>query len=415
MAPETPALVNGRPPRVAEIVIAGAGIAGVAAAYELAVRGGVTRVVLVDPREPLSLTSSMGTEGYRNFWPGPDDTMVRFMNRSIDLLETLDRESEQAFELNRRGYVFLTSDSAEAERLRERHGSTARFVENASTIRARYPFVTDRVTAMLHVPRAGFMSAPKMGRWLLERACTYGVEILRDEVIDLVVDNQRFVAVQLASGARIDARAFVLAAGPLLPAWTGRLGLTVPIVNELHGKISFEDDAGVVPRDAPMMIWNDSVDLGALGTFPPGVHIRPRGDRSILGIWTYDTHIEPATFPPMFAADYADIVMGGLAAMIPGLQRYVDRGVSPIVDGGYYCKTPDNRPLIGPATIEGVFLLGALSGFGIMASQAAADLLATYLLDRPRPDYAATFHPGRFDDPVYQSILAMLDSRTGQL
>ena len=101
--------------------------------------------------------------------------------------------------------------------------------------------------------------------------------------------------------------------------------------------------------------------------------------------------------------------------MVPGLQVYVDRGVTPIVDGGYYCKTPDNRPLIGPATIEGVFLLGALSGFGIMASQAAADLLATHLLDRPRPDYAAAFHPGRFDDPAYRSVLATLDSRTGQL
>jgi glycine/D-amino acid oxidase-like deaminating enzyme len=411
---EAPTLVTPAP-RVAEIVIAGAGIAGVAAAYQLAVRAGISRVVLVDPREPLSLTSSMGAEGYRNFWPGPDDTMVRFMNRSIDLLDALDRESGQAFELNRRGYTFLTSDAAEAERLRERDGSTARFVENASAIRARFPFVTDRVRAMLHVPRAGFMSASKLGHWLLDRACASNVDLLRDEVVDLVVDNRRLVAVQLASGARIDARAFVLAAGPLLPAWTGRLGLAVPIVNELHGKICFEDDAGVVPRDTPMMIWTDSVDLGVLGTFPPGVHIRPRGDRSILGIWTYDTRIEPATFPPVFAADYADIVMGGLAAMIPGLQMYVDRGVSPIVDGGYYCKTPDNRPLIGPTTIEGVFLLGALSGFGIMASQAAADLLSTYLLDRPRPDYAAAFHPGRFDDPAYQSILATLDSRTGQL
>ena len=68
----------------------------------------------------------------------------------------------------------------------------------------------------------------------------------------------------------------------------------MPIVNELHGKISFEDDAGVIPRDAPLMIWNDAVDLGARGTFPGGVHLRPRGAQSILGIWTYDTRIERA-------------------------------------------------------------------------------------------------------------------------
>ena len=200
----------------AEIVIAGAGMAGVAAAHQLAVREGVARVVLVDPRDPLSLTSSKGTEAYRNYWPGPDDTMVRFMNRSIDLLDALDRETAHAFELNRRGYVFLTADPTEAERLRGHDGPTTEFIDSGRTIRERYPFITDRVRAMLHVRRAGYMNAAALGRYLLERARAHGVELLCDEVTELVVHNERFAGVQLASGARIDARAFVLAAGPLL-------------------------------------------------------------------------------------------------------------------------------------------------------------------------------------------------------
>ena len=85
------------------------------------------------------------------------------------------------------------------------------------------------------------------------------------------------------------------------------------------------------------------------------------------------------------------------------------------MDGGYYCKAPDNRPLIGPTAIDGVYLLGALSGFGIMASQAAAELLAAHVLDRLRPDYAAAFHPGRFADPEYRRVLATLDAKSGQL
>jgi glycine/D-amino acid oxidase-like deaminating enzyme len=400
---------------VAEIVVAGAGMAGIAAAHQLAVRAGVARVVLVDAREPLSLTSSKGTEAYRNYWPGPDDTMVRFMNRSIDLLDALDRESGQAFELNRRGYVFLTADPTEAERLRGHEGPTTAFVDDPLTIRERYPFITDRVRAMLQVRRAGFMNASKLGHYLLMRARAHGVELVCDDVSGLVIENHRFVAARLASGGRIDARAFVLAAGPLLSEWTDRLELGVPIVNELHGKISFEDDLGVVPRDIPLMIWNDPVDLGPLGTFPPSVHLRPRGAQSILGIWTYDTHIERPRFPPSFAHDYSDIVMRGLATMIPGLAIYVQRGRPAIVDGGYYCKTPDNRPLIGPTAIEGVNLLGALSGFGIMSSQAAAELLATYLIGQPPPDYAAAFHPARFADPAYRPLLAVLDARSGQI
>ena len=94
----------------AEVVICGAGMAGIAAAYHLAVRGGVTNIVLVDEREPLTLTSNKGTEAYRNWWPGPGDTMVRFVNRSIDLLEELARATDNCFQMNRRGYVFLTAD-----------------------------------------------------------------------------------------------------------------------------------------------------------------------------------------------------------------------------------------------------------------------------------------------------------------
>jgi glycine/D-amino acid oxidase-like deaminating enzyme len=390
-------------------------MAGIAAAHQLAVRAGVSRIVLVDPRDPLSLTSSKGTEAYRNYWPGPDDTMARFMDRSIDLLEELDRDSRHAFELNRRGYVFLTADVVEADRLLAHAGPTTEFVSDTRTILQRYPFITDRVRAMLHVRRAGFMSASKLGQHLLERSCARGVQVIRDEVTDLVVENGRLAAATLASGSRIDAPVFVLAAGPLLPEWTDRLDLDVPIVNELHGKISFEDDDAVIPRDAPLMIWNDAVDLSPLGTFPPAVHFRPHGAHSILGIWTYDTRIERPAFPPVFANDYGEIVMRGLAVMIPGLDTYVQRRVKVIVDGGYYCKAPDNRPLIGPTSIDGVFVLGALSGYGIMGSQGAADLLATYILDHPRPDYAPAFHPARFQDPAYQRVLATLDSKSGQL
>ena len=41
----------------ADVVICGAGIAGVTAAYHLAVKQGVKNVILVDERPPLTLTS----------------------------------------------------------------------------------------------------------------------------------------------------------------------------------------------------------------------------------------------------------------------------------------------------------------------------------------------------------------------
>src|SRR3954471_14573299 len=104
-------------PDVADVVICGAGIAGTALAYHLAVRQGVRRVVLVDEREPLTLTSDKGTQAYRNWWPGPDNTMLRLVSRSIDLIEESARECGNTFRLSRRGYLFATADDASAARL----------------------------------------------------------------------------------------------------------------------------------------------------------------------------------------------------------------------------------------------------------------------------------------------------------
>ena len=111
----------------ADVVICGAGIAGIATAFYLATRYGVRRVVLVDERPPLSLTSDKSTECYRNWWPGPGDAMVSLMNHSIDLLEQLARETANAFHLNRRGYVYATADPAQVERLAQAAAEAASF------------------------------------------------------------------------------------------------------------------------------------------------------------------------------------------------------------------------------------------------------------------------------------------------
>src|SRR3954452_20401409 len=103
----------------AEIVICGAGIAGVAAAYHLTVEQGMRDVVLVEPGAPLALTSDKSTEAYRNWWPGPGDAMVAFMNRSIDLLEAIARATDNRIQLNQRGYLYATSDPARIALLRQ--------------------------------------------------------------------------------------------------------------------------------------------------------------------------------------------------------------------------------------------------------------------------------------------------------
>ncbi|GIV97924.1 MAG: FAD-dependent oxidoreductase [Herpetosiphonaceae bacterium] len=450
----------------ANLVICGAGMAGVAAAYHLAVRQGIKNLVLVDERPPLTLTSDKGTQAYRNWWPGPGDTMVRFMNRSIDLLEELASECNNSFRLNRRGYVFLTADEGQIPHMRrtaeeicalgagplrihpgpeeynpsppegfEGLPAGADLLLDRALIRQQFPFITDAVIAMLHVRRCGWFNAPRLGAWLLEQAQRSGVRLLRDRVVGVETAGGRVQTVRLQSGARIDTGAFVIAAGPYLRQVGALLELDIPVFNELHGKMAFEDDLGVVPPSAPLMIWNDPLYLPwseeerralaaraetrrLLEQFPAGVHFRPRDDGgkpTLLIIWTYDTHIQEPVWPPQFDPHYAEVLLRGLGSMIPGLAAYFGQGARGYVDGGYYCKTRENRPLIGPLPVEGAYVIGALSGYGVMASQAAAELLAAHVTGASLPDYAPAFLIERYKDPAYQALLDRWDALSGQL
>ncbi|HYM12382.1 MAG TPA: FAD-binding oxidoreductase [Bryobacterales bacterium] len=298
----------------------------------------------------------------------------------------------------------------------------ADLVRDPDLIRQQFPFVAPDVAAMLHVRRCGWLRAPRLGRCLLERAVASGVRLVRDRVVSVQTAGGRVQAVTLASGGKINTRVFVIAAGPRLPQAGAMLGLDLPVFCELHGKMALEDRLGVIPRDAPLMIWNDPVRLDwselQRPEFPAGVHFRPReqdGKPVLLIIWTYDVKPVAPAFPPRFDAHYPEVLLRGLARMVPGLTAYFGQGASGLVDGGYYCKTRENRPLIGPLPVEGAFVIGALSGYGIMGSQAAAELLAAHVTGSALPDYAPAFLLRRYEDPGYQRRLPELEALGGQL
>ena len=106
-------------------------------------------------------------------------------------------------------------------------------------------------------------------------------------------------------------------------------------------------------------------------------------------------------FPLPIPDHYPEICMRGISTMIPGLAAYVERMPKPWIDGGYYTKTNDNRPLAGPLPIEGALVHGALSGYGLMASAATSELVAAHIVGGQLPEYAPSFHPARFEDEEY--------------
>ena len=90
-----------------------------------------------------------------------------------------------------------------------------------------------------------------------------------------------------------------------------------------------------------------------------------------------------------------------MARMVPGLSSYLVAMPKPFVDGGYYTKVADNRPLIGALDVPGTFVAGAYSGYGIMASYGGGELAAAHVLGNALPEYASAFAASRFSNPEY--------------
>jgi glycine/D-amino acid oxidase-like deaminating enzyme len=441
----------------AKIVICGAGIAGVAAAYFLSLKNGVDDVTLVEPGNPLSLTSDKSTEAYRNWWPGPDRAMTAFMDRSIDLIEEIARVTGNRINLNRRGYVFATADSGKIDFLQtmaksaeSRGGGAARFHDTASSvyrpspergfefsltgadvitdrslIRRHFPYLSPETIAVAHARRAGWLSAQQLGAVMLEAARARGVKLVRGTVVGIEA-GERVRAVQVEHGgerSKLETTHVVLAAGPMQKEVAQLIGVDLPIYAERHHKVSFADTQSAVPRAAPMMIWLDAQHLPwseeerdalsedaearwLLEEFPAGVHGRPDGAHATLVLFNHHGDAVVPEFPlPEPPPHYAEIALRGMSTMVPALQAYQGKPVRPYIDGGYYMKTRENRPLIGPVQVEGAYISCAYSGFGVMASCASGELIAQHIMGGALPDYAPAFLLSRYQDAEYRALL----------
>ncbi len=446
-----------------DVAVIGAGIAGIATCHALQ-QAGAGKIVLVESGSPLSLTSDKSTECYRNFWPGPDSSMAALMSQSIDRIHQFTAESNNRFQLHQRGYVFATAQLSQVEALEqqallnERYGGGvlrhygnntknseyhlspkvgfektldgADLITDPELIRSHFPYLSKDTVGVLHVRRCGVLSAQQFGMYLLDEVREQGADLVSGEFTGVQTKGGKLSSIEVkmdVGNVAIDCDALVLCTGPHLKATALLAGTDLPVEVEKHVKISINDKLQVIPRDAPLIVWNDPLDLCwaeeerellasseetrfLTETFPAGVHGRPVGAGNTVYIyWTYDSESQQVpTFPIEPVPYYPEILLRGMARMVPGLRNYLEAMPKPVVDGGYYTKVADNRPLIGPLDVPGTFVAGAYSGYGIMASYAGGELAAAHVMGDALPDYAPAFEASRFSNPEYLEKLSGL-------
>ena len=444
------------------VVIIGAGIAGIAVAYFLKEFSPETSVILLDSAEPMALTSAQSGENYRNWWPHP--VMTAFTDRSIDLMEGIAQQSGHTIGMSRRGYVLSTRRDDTDDLLNELHygysklaDNTIRFhdkpgsstyrppekpdwqlapsgvdvISDQTLIQNTFPSYSQDIKTLVHIRRAGAIDAHALGTFMLSQFKAQGGLHLNIDVSAVTIADG-FQIQDSNTGLSVVAAQLVNAAGPFINEIAKMLGTLLPVTHTLQQKIAFDDKASAIPRDMPFSIdldeqvidWteeeiellSESPDHAWLTDEMPGaIHCRPEGgdNGSWLKLgWAFNnTASEPAR-EPLLMDSFPEIVLRGAARLNPSLKHYYGKLPRSLHHyGGYYTLTDENWPLIGPMQTEGAFVVGALSGFGTMAACAAGELCARQVLESDLPDYSSALSLQRYTDQALIGEIAALSQR----
>ncbi len=412
-----------------DTIIVGAGIVGIACAWYLAQRRPHLRIALVDPLPPMSLTSAASGENYRSIWPREE--IGALTRRSIELMEDVARETDNRINMTRRGYLYVSrceDPKAFASDLSMQypHGESGdiRVHENiagyqanetnglwdtghdgidvlcgSAAVREAFPHLDESINAAAHARRAGDISSQQLGQYFLERLKAPNFRRVTGRVVEITAGSGGF-KVDLEGDLSIRCDHLINTAGPESVSVAALLDQDLPLKCVAQQKIAFVDRLKAVPRDAPFVIdldahhvdWptrvldelaSDADSRWLIEEFAGGIHCRPdgglAGDRIKLG-WAFNqTPTEPQPTPALLDL-FPELVIRGAARANPALAPYIEHLPAHVTHyGGYYTKTDENWPLIGPLGVEGAFVATGLSGYGTMAACATGELIAAWV------------------------------------
>ena len=209
------------------VLVAGAGLVGLAAAYYLSGRGFAVHLLDPGPFPSPTTTASLGVLTHFN---GGDDPLSRLYRQGhalhADLATRLREQTGIDVGWRPLGGLDLAGDETEIAELREslafnlERGCPAEWVEGAP-LRQLEPGLSDRMLAGVYFPTDQRVDPAALCRALLQAACQQGARLSLGERVEAFGQEGEGVWVRTRS-AEHRAEFLVLATG----AWTGELGET---------------------------------------------------------------------------------------------------------------------------------------------------------------------------------------------
>jgi len=359
---------------MSEIAIVGAGLIGLASAYELRKRGAE---VVVFERDDAARAASWAAAGMlAPYSEMLDDaalealclaSLARYPNFAAELAERTG--VDPALKLD--GTLHLAFDEADAVRLEELAAKTsgARMLGRLEVLEAE-PMVSRRAIGALLIEGEGQVDNRRLGRALLGAVRGAGVRVVEQSgEIAVECDARRVLGLRTPHGFR-PARVVVNAAG----AWAGSLPgapFSVP-VRPKKGQMA----ALAVPRGfGRRLVWTSEI------------YLVPRADGRLL----VGATVEDAGFDQRVTAQGLATLLGAALRAAPSL------GTFTVCEtwAGLRPDSPDGRPFIGATPIEGYFVASGHYRNGVLLTPITAELLADTIEGRVPSVDPAPFDPKR--------------------
>ncbi|MFL6690028.1 MAG: glycine oxidase ThiO [Alphaproteobacteria bacterium] len=359
-----------------KIIVIGAGVAGLSIGWRLA-QGGA-RVTVLERAQPGrgATWASAGMIAATAEIEEGDTPQARLARHAASLWPHFAREIEEVSGIDPGyrvdGTLIVARSPAEAASLERRaKGSAALDFLMPSAASLLEPLLSDAVAGALFDPNEAQVDNRALAIALgiaFQRAG--GVLKINEPVVRFEIETGRAAAARTPF-ALYRADAFVLAAG----AWSSRIeGLPAdasPAVIPVKGEmIALSPKGDAIPKH---MVWGNEV------------YLVPRHDRLLVGATMtregFDTRVTRR------AAEWLHACATGL---MPPLAEW------DLADhwAGLRPGSPDDRPLIGPSSLDGLFVASGQFRNGILFAPAIAAMMRDVVLDGALPQPA--FDPRRF-------------------
>jgi glycine oxidase len=371
--------------RALDAIIVGGGTIGLACAWRAARRGLRVRVLERDAPGAGATHVAAGMLAPVGEANWGEDALVRIALASArdwpGFAAELERESGLPSGYESRGALHVALDRDEAEELRRRYELMASLdlgVEwlRPSGCRDLEPGLSPSVAAGVHLPGEAAVDPRLLVPALVAALEECGGEILvESEVVEALFEGERLAGVVTADGREHRADRVVLASG----AWSGASAWLPaparPPVRPVKGQLL------VLRGNAEQTVSERVVSTERVYLVP-----RPDG-RLIVG-----ATVEERGFD-------LQVTAGGVHELLREAYRTLpDVAELELVEtlAGLRPGTPDNVPLIGPGTVDGLLVATGHFRNGILLTPGTAEIIAATLAGEQPPPEAQLAHPGRF-------------------